>query len=439
MLIVRRDGELMGAERLARQVPAKREVFRREGTRDAIHAAIGVVDQGVTALGSLIPVVLLGRMAGAHDLGIFSLAVSVALFAAIASQSLFVSGYPIFRAQAPGESRAFTAYAALFGLAAQLALLPIYFAILHWTSPELSAGTFVVVAFVATTAMRSHLRTLSLARRDMPGILALDTSAFAILSALLTWLALRGSVTVWNVFAVLAVANAFFSVAWGVGYAKNTTFRWDGAGEYFARSVAFGRWALAGVGVGSAPYYLTPWLLALVRGTTETAVYAAASTVVGLANHALIGLTRGIEARTAEAFQRGGVKALEESIVRSAWIILPALAVVVAVIWGAADFFGELVLPSAAQEAGSAARILSVALLVGSIRVIAGNGLWAMNLPRATFPADVVRGIVSIGLGIAGAYYAGAVGCAVAVLLGDVISSLMVVARLRAEIRRRSV
>jgi hypothetical protein len=51
--------------------------------RDVFQAVLGVLDQGVTALGSLIPVVLLGRMAGAHQLGIFSLAVSAALFVAI--------------------------------------------------------------------------------------------------------------------------------------------------------------------------------------------------------------------------------------------------------------------------------------------------------------------------------------------------------------------
>jgi O-antigen/teichoic acid export membrane protein len=436
MLILRRDGELMGAERLARQGTRAR-LLQREGVRDAFHAALGVIDQGITALGSLIPVILLGRLAGANDLGIFSLAVSAALFASIASQSLFLSGYPIFRAQSRDESALYTSYVVAFGLAGQLVLVPVYLAVLYWTSAEGAAGSLAAVAFVVATTLRSYLRTLSLARRDLPEILALDTLALVILSLLLASLALQGAVSVWSVFLALAAANAIFAVAWGIGYAKEVSFHIAGMREYFTRSVVFGRWALAGVGFGSVPYYLTPWLLALLRGTEETAVFAAASTVVGLANHALIGLTRGIEARTAEAFHNGRTAALRESIRRTAWIVMPGLTAIVIVIWLTAGLLGALVLPSHAQEAAAVARILSVALLIGSIRVIAGNGLWAMSLPRATFPADFTRGVVCVVFGVAGAWYAGAIGCAVAVLLGDAISSVMVVARYRAELRRR--
>lgn len=411
------------------------------GARDAFHAGLGVVDQGVTALGSLIPVVLLGRMAGAAELGVFSLAVSTALFAAIASQSLFLSGYPIFRAQAPSASALHTFHVVLFGVAMQAALIPVYLGLLHWTSRggALDASaSLAAIAFVVATTLRSYLRSVSLARRDLPKVLALDSLALVILSSLLAWLVMRGIVTVWNVFLVLAVANAIFAVAWSASYATRMAVSLSGAWRYLGRSVAFGRWALLGVGFGSMPYYLTPWLLGFVRGTEAIAVYAAASTVVGLANHGFIGLTRGIEARTAEAFHQGGVAALQESLRRTMWIVLPGLSAIVVVVWIAADFFGEVVLPSHAQETGAVARILSLALLAGSVRVLAGNALWAMSLPRATIPADLTRGVVSIGAGMLGAYYAGAVGCAMAVLLGDAISSVIVVVRYTAETRRRT-
>jgi hypothetical protein len=62
-----------------------------------------------------------------------------------------------------------------------------------------------------------------------------------------------------------------------------------------------------------------------------------------------------------------------------------------------------------------------------------------MGLPRSTVPADLVRAVISIGGGIIGARYAGAVGCAAAVLLGDAVSSAIVAARYGAETRRLSV
>lgn len=408
--------------------------------RDVVVAVLGVLDQGVTALGSLIPVVLLGRMAGANQLGIFSLAISAALFVAISSQSLFLSGYPIFRARERAESATYTFYAVLFGLVTQALLIPVCVSVLVWTSDVGSnglLGDLAVVAFVAATALRSYFRTLSLARRDLPEILALDTLALLIVSGLLARLALNGGLSVWNVFLALSFANAVFAAAWCIRYSKQMSVRLQETWRHLTLSLTFGRWAFAGIGFGSMPYYITPWLLALTRGTEETAVYAAASSVVGLANHVFLGLTRGIEARTADALHHGGLRALQESLRRTMWIVLPALSSIVLAILLAADLLTELVLPGLGRETAPVARVLGVALLVGSFRVVAGNGLWAMNLPRATFAADFVRGVVSVGLGIVGASYSGAVGCAFAILLGDAISSIMVVARYRAELRSR--
>jgi O-antigen/teichoic acid export membrane protein len=408
--------------------------------RDAVQAGLGVLDQGVTALGSLIPVVLLGRLAGATDLGLFSLAVSTALFAAIVSQSLFLSGYPIFRAQEQSETKSHTFYALLFGLGTQVALIPICLGVLLWMPGAVALdGTAILAAtaFVVATTLRSYLRTLSLVRRDLPTILALDSLALVILSVLLVVLAMQGLVGVWNVFIALAVANAAFAVVWAGSYARHLTVRFSGAWTYLLRAAGFGRWALVGVGVGSMPYYLMPWLLSFSRGTEAVATYAAASTIVGLANHAFIGLMRGIESRTAEAFHQGGIAALRDSLRRTTRIVVPALAVIVAIVWIAADLLGQQVLPGHAQETGAVARILSLSLLVGSARVLAGNALWAMSLPRATMPADVLRGVVSIGAGVLGAHLAGAVGCAVGVLLGDALSSVMVVWRYTAETRQR--
>jgi O-antigen/teichoic acid export membrane protein len=328
----------------------------------------------------------------------------------------------------------------LFGLVTQALIIPVCVGVLLWTSDAGSEGLtggLAAVAFVAATALRSYFRTLSLARRDLSEILALDTLALLILSALLTRLALGGGLSVWNVFLALAFANAIFAAAWCIRYRKQMSVRLQEAWPHLTRSLAFGRWAFAGVGFGSMPYYVTPWLLALTRGTEETAVYAAASSVVGLANHLFIGLTRGIEARTADALHDGGLPALQASLRRTLWIVLPALSAIVLAILVAANPLTAFVLPGLAAETAAVARILSVALLAGSFRVMAGNGLWAMNLPRATLAADLVRGVVSVGLGIVGAFYAGAVGCALAVLLGDAISSVMVVARYRAELHRR--
>jgi O-antigen/teichoic acid export membrane protein len=153
--------------------------------------------------------------------------------------------------------------------------------------------------------------------------------------------------------------------------------------------------------------------------------------VVGVVNHFFLGLIRGIEGLTADSFHDGGFAALAVTLRRIFWTVVPTLSVAVAMVIVMADFLGGLILPDHPQATASVARLLSLSLLISSARVILGNGLWAMNLPQATLPASLALGISTLGLGLLGAQYAGAVGVAVAVLLGDTISSVFLVSTYR--------
>jgi O-antigen/teichoic acid export membrane protein len=280
--------------------------------------------------------------------------------------------------------------------------------------------------------LRAYLRTLSLVRRDLLAILALDSIGVALLVTLLAAILARGAIGVVGFFVVFSITNTLFIAAWCCCYADRLRPSFAGAYRYLIRSARFGRWAFAGVTCGSMPYYLTPWILTLVQGSEMTGIYAAGSTVAGLVNHAMLGLLRGVEARTAEAFRHSPAQ-LRRALIQTFHIVLPVLLALVAVVFLLADFAGAIVLPGRAAEAGAVARLLSLALVVGSVRVILGNGLWAMGLPQATLGADLFRGVASIGLAIVGAYYAGAFGCAAAVLVGDIGSTLLLVRRYRIE------
>jgi O-antigen/teichoic acid export membrane protein len=419
--------------RSARLTPGSRriEAFL---ANDRAQAIVGVLDQGIAALTAAIPVVVLGRLAGAHELGLYSLAVSAALFVTITIQSLFLSGYPFFRAQDRASADLQTFHIVFFGFGAQAVVAPLVLCgllVFPHAGVSLPLG-LTTAAFVTTTVLRAYLRTLSLVRRDLLAILVLDSIGVVLLATLLAAMVARGTIGVVDFSIVFSITNALFIVAWCCCYADRLRPSLSGAYRYLIRSARFGRWAFAGVTCGSMPYYLTPWILTLAQGSEMTGIYAAGSTIAGLVNHAMLGLLRGVEARTAEAFRHSPAQ-LRRALVQTFRIVLPALLALVAAVFLLADFAGAIVLPGRAAEAGAVARLLSLALVVGSVRVILGNGLWAMGLPQATLGADLFRGVASIGLAIVGAYYAGALGCAAAVLVGDIGSTFLLVRRYRTE------
>ena len=302
-----------------------------------------------------------------------------------------------------------------------------------------AAGIAVVCGFLLTTGLRNVLRTLSIGRQDLSQVLFLDAAAVALLAVALGADAFRDAVDARSVFLILSLSNAAFILIWFIRYRNEIRPDITGVFGHLRASLAFGRWAFAVVGLSSAPFYLCPWLVMLFHGSEEVAVFAAASTIVGIANHAFLGVTKGIEARTADAYAARGMSGLGSVLGVTLRTAIPALAVIVLGLLIVAGSLAEFFLPDHASEVATVVRVLAMATLAGSVRVILGNGYWAMGRPEATLSSAIVRAVTSVALGVAGAYMAGALGCAIAVLAGDLLSSAVLARRFRNERRAHAI
>jgi O-antigen/teichoic acid export membrane protein len=282
------------------------------------------------------------------------------------------------------------------------------------------------------------LRGISLARQDLAHVLRLDSAALVLMAGLLGIAVLRHVVDAPAVFASLIWTNGACIMLWLIFYRRELRFELAGAFPHLLSSLAFGRWAFAVAALTSAPYYLTPWFVMVFRGPEETAIFAAASTVVGIANHSFLGLTKGLEARTANAYASEGFAGLSGVLASTMSMVMPALLTVVLGLVVCAHFLGLLILPAHAHEVAAVVPILALSLFAGSIRVVVGNGFWAMGRPETTLASALVRGVTSVVLGIAGAYWAGALGCAVAFLAGDVLSCAVITRQFQSEKRAQA-
>jgi O-antigen/teichoic acid export membrane protein len=241
-----------------------------------------------------------------------------------------------------------------------------------------------------------------------------------------------GALSAQTVCWVLAGAKSLFIALWFWCYRKETKVQLGGMARHLAQCVELGQWALVSKLLSTMPYYVFPWLLVILHGSHETAVYAAASTVTGVVNHALVGLTKGFPARVAEAFVHGGMVSLDCTLKQICRIVFPVIAGVVAVVFLAALPLSEIIFPDRAEHVAPVVRILSLAIMAAGLHIIIGKGLWATGRFRITFTGDLVRGILGVGLGaILGSYY-GAKGCAAGFLIGNMAGSLVLLARYRA-------
>jgi O-antigen/teichoic acid export membrane protein len=361
---------------------------------------------------------------------------SIVLFFVVLQEALILSSYPVLRAQDPSSSKKYTFYVLLIAVIPQLGLFLLYplFRIfctsMHQSSSVCSA--LALFPYLPLLVFRHFLRQLSLCRNDLASIFFLD--AFVLLFQLGALLVLVDSnvVNARNVCVVLAGTSLCFVIVWLLRYRNEIRCEIKGLRTYMARCFDFGRWALAGIAFAIMPYYVIPWLLVILHGLAEAAVYAAASTVVGLVSHASAGLTKGLAARTADAYHRGGIEDLNQSVKQACRIVIPILAVIVAAIFVAAQPLSELILPSRADHVAVLVPILGLAAIAGSLNEIVGFGVWAMGRPQTTFVADFVQGVLGVGLGALIGAQVGTAGFAIALLLGNVAGSVVIVTRYQA-------
>jgi O-antigen/teichoic acid export membrane protein len=407
-----------------------------------LQSLIGACDQGAVALGSLIPIMILGRFSGSAELGIFSLSVSVVLFFTLAQDALILSSYPVLRAQFPSLSKIYTFYVLLYATVPQCVLLLVYLPLGYWCVNKHENGSVCsvigLIPYLPPIILRHFLRQLSLSRNNLLSIFLLDFALLLLQSAALLLLAEFGTVNAQKVCSVLAATSIFFVVVWLSHYGNEIKVQFSELTRHLAQCTAFGWWALASVLSGTLPNYVIPWLLVVLYGPEETAVFAAASTVVGLINHAFLGLTKGLAVRTASAYQRGGIHDLDQSVKQACRIVFPALAAIIVAIFLVAQPLSELILPGREAHVANIVRLLSIATLIGGLHIITGTGLWAMGRPQMTFLGDLIRGMVGIALGALIGMYFGAMGCAVALMLGNAAGSLILITKYRALLTSRT-
>src|SRR5204863_9010217 len=159
----------------------------------------------------------------------------------------------------------------------------------------------------------------------------------------------------------------------------------------------FARWALASQLLACTTPYVMPWVVAVSHGEAQTGLLGACSTLVGLSNTFLQGLCNFLSPRAAQAFSHGGVAELRSVLTKTALLFAATLGALSAL----AFLFGEqvavLVYGPQFAGAGLIIGVLSLSVLANSAGVVAGNGLWAMERPRANFVADLCSlGVVII-------------------------------------------
>ena len=390
-----------------------------------IHSALALFDQAIVSGTSFLASVAVGRLAGETELGVYAIAVSLALLFVAVQDSLVAVPYTFLRERGEGV-RAYAGSVLVHhgSLAAAAAvLLALVAAVAAAMGSGRVAGTAAALAVVVPGVLVHELsRRLAFAHHQVRAALVTDAAAAAIQIAALAALALTGRLTATTALLALGGGRGLAGAA-RLAVARSS---FDlGAGDWggtFRRHWRFARFDLAAQVVGVVEGYAAYWILTLVQGPGATGVLAAATSVAMMANPILFGLHNVFVPRIADAQEKGAGEI---------WRVAGRTSFVYVALMGAFALFliafGGPILTflygAGFSGGGAVVAIMATVMVVGASELAAANGLRAFDRPDLHLAAGGagLATIVLVGPPLCLAW--GAVGAALAALAGGVVEA----------------
>ncbi|OYW20549.1 MAG: hypothetical protein B7Z55_07115 [Planctomycetales bacterium 12-60-4] len=394
------------------------------------HSALSVADQAVVSGASFAGSVLVGRFCSPDELGVYALAFSVLLLAR-AIQGDVVSGpYLIYchRRQSAALARytgSSLIHQAVMSVLSLLAIGGLVVGIAHsGGSPGLISALVSLMVAVPFVLLREHLRQMSFAHLRLTEVLWLDVFVAAIQLGVIGWLASKGLLSVPAVYVAMAVGCGLAALAWWITRPDAVSFGAVDAWADWCSNWQFGRWALASQLVSRAMSYLAPWLIAWTHGEAATGLLAACVTVVNLAGMFVTGVSNCLTPRAARAYADGGATALRSVLHESVILFLVTIGGFCLAVGLSGDLLITLVYGDRFAGTSFVLLFLALQMLANSLGIVMGNGLWAVDRPRANFLADVATMTTTAAAMAVAVPTWGVTGAAFGLLMGTAVGAI---------------
>jgi O-antigen/teichoic acid export membrane protein len=404
------------------------------GSSLIMKSGLSVIDQAVVSGANFATSVLLARFAVQEELGIYYLALSVIYFARGIQEQLVSAPYMIYCSRRKGRDLAEYAGSALVHQCVVMVLTAFVLitAIATGVLPQHVAGAFWLLAVAAPLLLfREFARQMSFAHLELVRATALDMAAAVLQFGVLLVLAMSGRLTVTTTLATIAVASGMAAVGWLATSTRSMIACLPFAARDWLHNWRFARWALASQLLSSTTPYVMPWIIAVTHGEAQTGLLGACSTLVGFPNMFLMGLCNFLSPRTAQAYAQGGLAELRSVLWKAALLFGATLGGVTIIAFVVGEQIAVAVYGPQFAGAGLIIGVLSLSVLANSIGVVAGNGLWAIERPSASFAADACSLIVVILAALIFVPLFGPLGAALATVAGTASDAAVRLAILR--------
>jgi O-antigen/teichoic acid export membrane protein len=271
--------------------------------------------------------------------------------------------------------------------------------------------------------IRNGIRRLAFARLHVWTAIALDAIvAVAQLGALLT-LGYLGRLTVANIFIVMGGACAVASICTSLLDPQRMRFNPGRMLPDWSQNWSFAKWALRSYLLGFTAPYVLLWIIGLTAGPAAAGLLGMCSTLIGMTNVPVMGLDNVLTPQATHAFTTLGSRGLWPILLRTGAILTAFLGGLALFVFLTGDWLAVFFFGAAGEGTEWILATLAVSATMNGISTVAGNGLWAIDRPRAGFIADLSSMTTTLLAALVFVPPFGALGAAMATLAGMLVAA----------------
>ena len=391
---------------------------------------LSVTDQLLVSGMSFGTSILIGRI-DATSLGVYALAMTLVHFYRSIQAEVVTAPFTVYAQQRTGDAlRVYSGSVVAHQIGATvLGVLVVasslFIAWLLGAPMYLQSALWIMIFSMPALLWHSFARQFCFARLKFAQATIIDGAVAVLQLSALAMLAWTGQMTVQRSFVVMAAAAGVGVLIWLVGRKDRFQFNRAAVTDDWRRNWGFAKWALASQLVGCSTPFVLPWAISFTRGEHDTGLFAACVTTMGLSTVFISALSNLLTPVSARRYATGGAASLLRVLWRAMMAFVAIIGTFCVVVFLTGDLLVVWFYGDAYIGTGAVCRWLAIGVLLNSISVVAGNGLWAIDQPRWNLPADLASLVVTAAaavwfipsVGILGAAYATVAGAGAAALI----------------------
>lgn len=419
-----------------------RSIMLRLGWRDRVHyrlpnwAAVfhpsntrflALVDQTVVSATSFLTSLLVGRFAGASQLGFYAIGVTV--FASVFTMhgALLAQPYAVHRHRplgSPAEDAGGTLMlCGMLSTITALSLVLLDLALfLGGAQRDILVAVLVFASILPFAVSRDFFRRFAYARLEITNVLKLDLNVAALQLLVLIWLGYAGMLSAVTAFGAIGLACTVAVIVFLYRIRSELALRFEQLRAIVRRSWNLGKWLVVAQVMIQVQGFVTYWLTLAIAGSAATGVYAACMTIVSVTNPLVNGLGNLLLPKLVLAWKQQGAAGLRRRAIQDSLLLGSVMAPLCILVLVAGEEVLQLLYPGSEYAGhGPTTAVLAFATLAAAVGMPASYALTSMEKPRSVLIVNTIGALLTVILVASLTVKFGTLGAAGGWMLGNIV------------------